>query len=160
MGAQVQAQVTGERRDNTRRNHTATHLLHAALRDIVGEHVTQKGSLVGPNRLRFDFSHHKPLTSEELTAIEDSVNQEIRRNAELETQLKSLDEAMEGGAMALFGEKYDDQVRVVSIPGFSVELCGGTHVSRTGDIGLFRIVSEGGSLQEYAGSRHKRAVAP
>jgi alanyl-tRNA synthetase len=144
LGDQVQAAVEAARRDNTRRNHTATHLLHAALRDIVGEHVTQKGSLVGPNRLRFDFSHHKPLTAAEIRLVEDSVNAEIRRNSGVETTLRTLDEALEDGAMALFGEKYDERVRVVSVPGYSVELCGGTHVCHTGDIGMFRIVSEGG----------------
>lgn len=141
---QVQVRVEAERRDSTRRNHTATHLLHAALRDIVGEHVTQKGSLVGPNRLRFDFSHHKALSSSELRAVEDSVNAEILRNSGVDTTQSTLDEALEAGVMALFGEKYDESVRVVSVPGYSVELCGGTHVGRTGDIGLFRIVSEGG----------------
>lgn len=140
----VQAAVAGGRRDHTRRNHTGTHLLHAALRQVLGEHVTQKGSLVGPNRLRFDFSHHKPVEPAELERIEDLVNEQIRRNRAVQTTLEDLEEAVAHGAMALFGEKYDEQVRVVAVPGFSVELCGGTHVQRTGDIGLLRITSEGG----------------
>ena len=144
VGDVVEAQVDVARRDHTRRNHTGTHLLHAALRTVLGEHVTQKGSLVGPHRLRFDFSHPKPLTAEEISEIERLVNREILANTALETSLQQLDQAIENGAMALFGEKYDDEVRVVAIPGFSVELCGGTHCGRTGDIGLLRVVSETG----------------
>lgn len=143
-GDDVRAVVDGGRRDHTRRNHTATHLLHAALRDVLGEHVTQKGSLVGPDRLRFDFSHLKPMTADELQQVENLVNQRVLANTSLTTDLMDLDDAKAAGAMALFGEKYDDRVRVVSVPGFSVELCGGTHVHATGDIGLFRIVQEAG----------------
>ena len=144
VGAQVETHVDATSRDATRRNHTATHLLHAALREVLGEHVTQKGSLVGPNRLRFDFSHHKRVTEEELEAIETRVNQKVLENTALETSLENLDDAMARGAMALFGEKYDEAVRVVTVPGFSVELCGGTHVARTGDIGLIRVTAESG----------------
>ncbi len=143
-GDVLTATVDTARRDRTRRNHTATHLLHAALRSVLGEHVTQKGSLVGPERLRFDFSHHKPMTEAELAEVESQVNAQILRNAGLSIALDDLDAAVEKGAMALFGEKYDAQVRVVTVPGYSVELCGGTHVGRTGDIGLFRVQSEGG----------------
>lgn len=144
IGATVDARVLDSDRDATRRNHTATHLLHAALREILGDHVTQKGSLVSPDRLRFDFSHHKPVSVEELRAVEDRVNGQILANAALSANVMPLDEAKAAGAMALFGEKYDDMVRVVSVPGFSTELCGGTHVGRTGDIGPFLITSEGG----------------
>ncbi|MCO4745066.1 MAG: alanine--tRNA ligase [Proteobacteria bacterium] len=143
-GDGVQASVDGARRDQTRRNHTATHLLHAVLRSVLGEHVTQKGSLVGPERLRFDFSHLKPMTAEEVAQVEDEVNAQVLSNAGLNTKVMDLDAAKEAGAMALFGEKYDDDVRVVSVPGYSVELCGGTHVTATGDIGLFRITTETG----------------
>lgn len=144
LGEQVDASVDSSLRDQTRRNHTATHLLHAALRDILGEHVTQKGSLVAPRRLRFDFSHHKPVTAAELRQVEDQVNEQILANTALTEDVMSLDDAKEHGAMALFGEKYAEQVRVVSVPGYSVELCGGTHVGRTGDIGTFLITSEAG----------------
>ena len=144
LGQSVGSQVTGTRRDNIRRNHTATHLLHAALREHLGEHVTQKGSLVGPDRLRFDFSHHKAMTAQEVKDIEAMVNTQIMRNTSLHTKEMDIDAAKEAGAMALFGEKYDDVVRVVSIPGFSVELCGGTHVPATGFIGPFVITSEAG----------------
>ena len=144
VGAVVEARVDGGRRDRVRRNHTATHLLHSALRNILGEHVTQKGSLVAPDRLRFDFAHHKSMTADEILQIEDQVNGEILRNTSLDTQVKDLEQAVADGAMALFGEKYDGTVRVVSVPGYSVELCGGTHCAATGDIGLFRITSESG----------------
>ncbi|MFK7927525.1 MAG: alanine--tRNA ligase [Myxococcota bacterium] len=140
----VQATVDPTVRDQTRRNHTATHLLHAALRSVLGDHVTQKGSLVGPDRLRFDFSHHKPVSAEQLRQIEDLVNDEVLKNTELSSTVMALDEAKAAGAMALFGEKYADDVRVVSVPGFSVELCGGTHVHRTGDIGSLIITGETG----------------
>jgi alanyl-tRNA synthetase len=144
VGTAVDAHIDEERRARTRRNHSATHLLHAALRTVLGPHVTQKGSLVDPAYLRFDFSHPQPVSDDELRAIEDLVNAEIRANNEVETRLMALDDAMASGAMALFGEKYDQQVRVLRMGDFSTELCGGTHVRRTGDIGLFRITSESG----------------
>jgi alanyl-tRNA synthetase len=143
-GAIVIAAVTDEVRDATRRNHTATHLLHAALRQVLGPHVKQAGSLVAPDRLRFDFAHHGAVTREQLDEIERIVNAEIYRNVPVGTEVKATAEAMAAGAMALFGEKYSDRVRVVTIPGFSMELCGGTHVRATGDIGPFVIVEEGG----------------
>jgi alanyl-tRNA synthetase len=144
VGDTVNARVEGPRRQATALNHSATHLLHAALRTVLGDHVTQKGSLLTHERTRFDFSHPQPVTAEELIAIESMVNREIRQNEVVETRVMPIEEAKAAGAMALFGEKYDDEVRVLSMGDFSVELCGGTHVARTGDIGLFKILSEGG----------------
>jgi alanyl-tRNA synthetase len=151
----VTAEVDVAARDATRRNHTATHLLHAALRQILGAHVKQAGSLVAPDRLRFDFVHSAALTPDELTRIERLVNEQIQRNSPVQTEERSTEEAVAAGAMALFGEKYGDRVRVVSIPGFSLELCGGTHCRATGDIGFFVISSEGGVA---AGVRRLEAV--
>ncbi|MEC7786155.1 MAG: alanine--tRNA ligase, partial [Nitrospinota bacterium] len=131
-------------RKNTALNHSATHLLHAALKEVLGEHIKQAGSLVAPDRLRFDYTHFSPLTEKERHKIESLVNEKVRDNIQVSTKEMEIEEALKEGAMALFGEKYGDRVRVVSVPGFSKELCGGTHVSATGDIGLFRIVSEGG----------------
>lgn len=141
----VDAEVNNKVRTMTALNHSATHLLHAALRTVLGDHVTQQGSLVNSERLRFDFSHHEALNKEQIHAIEKLVNEQVRANSPVETELLSMDAAKEKGAMALFGEKYGDEVRVLTMGGgFSVELCGGTHVKRTGDIGLMRIVSEAG----------------
>jgi alanyl-tRNA synthetase len=143
VGDELKAHVSPAERHSTMRNHTATHLLHAALRQVLGPHVKQAGSVVEPPRLRFDFTHYAPLDRAELIEIERIVNEEIRANAEVHTDILPIEQALATGAMALFGEKYGDQVRVVSVPGFSKELCGGTHVSRVGDIGVFKIVSEG-----------------
>ncbi|WP_105264468.1 alanine--tRNA ligase [Pseudoalteromonas sp. T1lg76] len=151
----VDARIDAERRDRIKKNHTATHLIHEALRQELGEHVNQKGSLVQADRLRFDFSHFEGVTPEQLQRVEKKVNDEIRHNFALQTELMAIDAAKEKGAMALFGEKYDDEVRVVSIGDYSIELCGGTHVERTGDIGLFKIVSEAGIA---AGVRRIEAV--
>ena len=144
VGAVVEAQVDAEARRATARNHSATHLLHAALHTVLGEHVQQKGSLVAPDRLRFDFSHYEPVTRDELRRIEAMVSSWILGNDEARTEVMPLDEAKRSGAVALFGEKYEDPVRVLSIGSYSAELCGGTHVRRSGDVGLFKIVSEGG----------------
>jgi alanyl-tRNA synthetase len=142
VGDTINARVDAERRRRIKANHTGTHLLHAALREVLGPHVKQAGSLVAPDRLRFDFTHYAPLTADEVAEIERLVNGEILHNREVETQVKPLEEALQSGAMALFGEKYASDVRVVSVPGFSTELCGGTHVSATGDIGPMKIISD------------------
>ena len=151
----VTAVVVDEVRDSTRRNHTATHLLHAALRQVLGTHVKQAGSLVAPDRLRFDFVHFSALTRDQLDEIERIVNAEIARNTSVQTEVRSTEEAVAAGAMALFGEKYGDRVRVVTVPGFSMELCGGTHCRATGDIGAFFITAEEGVA---AGVRRIEAV--
>jgi alanyl-tRNA synthetase len=155
VGDRVQASADAGRRRAIVLNHSATHLLHAALRQVLGEHVQQKGSLVAPDRLRFDFSHFQALGRSELATIEALVNAEIRRNAEAEVHHMGMQEALDFGALALFGEKYGERVRVLRMGSFSTELCGGTHVSRTGDIGLFKIVSEGGVA---AGVRRIEAI--
>ncbi|EHX8488075.1 alanine--tRNA ligase [Escherichia coli] len=155
VGDAVQADVDEARRARIRLNHSATHLMHAALRQVLGTHVSQKGSLVNDKVLRFDFSHNEAMKPEEIRAVEDLVNAQIRRNLPIETNIMDLEEAKAKGAMALFGEKYDERVRVLSMGDFSTELCGGTHASRTGDIGLFRIISESGTA---AGVRRIEAV--
>jgi len=154
VGDTVQARVDATARARTMRNHSATHLMHKALREVLGPHVQQKGSLVDPEKTRFDFSHNAPMTREEIRRVEQIVNREILENTPVQARLMAYDEAVRNGAVALFGEKYGDEVRVLDI-GSSRELCGGTHVSRTGDIGLFRIVSEGGVA---AGIRRVEAV--
>ena len=154
-GHRVLASVDADSRARTRLNHSATHLLHAALRQVLGHHVAQKGSLVNGDRLRFDFSHDQPVTAQQLRAIEALVNEQIRANHPVETAVMGMDEAIRSGALALFGEKYGERVRVLRMGGFSVELCGGTHVQRTGDIGLMKIVAESGVA---AGVRRIEAV--
>ena len=144
LGSSVEAHVDGDRRQAIKLNHTATHLLHAALRKVLGNHVEQKGSLVAADRLRFDFSHTQAVIPEELQKIEALVNSEVRKNAPAQTKVMALDDAKAAGAMSLFGEKYEADVRVLSFGDFSLELCGGTHVERTGEIGLFKITSESG----------------
>jgi alanyl-tRNA synthetase len=144
VGDTLEARVDGPRRQATVLNHSATHLLHAALRKVLGTHVQQKGSLVAPDRLRFDFAHFQPLTPAELREIERLVNAQIRANIAAETRVMDYEGAVAGGAIALFGEKYDKDVRVLRLGEFSMELCGGTHVQRAGDIGLFKIVAESG----------------
>ncbi|EPR9026345.1 alanine--tRNA ligase [Cronobacter dublinensis] len=155
VGEGVKAEVDHARRDRIRLNHSATHLMHAALRQVLGTHVAQKGSLVNDKGLRFDFSHFEAMKPEEIRKVEDLVNAQIRRNLPIETNVMDLEAAKAKGAMALFGEKYEDRVRVLSMGDFSTELCGGIHASRTGDIGLFRIVSESGTA---AGVRRIEAV--
>ncbi|GAA0221692.1 alanine--tRNA ligase [Castellaniella daejeonensis] len=154
VGDTVRTQVDAQRRADTMRNHSATHLMHKALRQVLGEHVQQRGSLVDPDKTRFDFAHDAPMTAEQIARVEAIVNDEILSNQAVQAQHMAYDEAVAGGAMALFGEKYGDVVRVLDI-GFSRELCGGTHVARTGDIGLFKIVSEGGVA---AGIRRVEAI--
>ncbi len=160
VGDTVSARVDVEKRDATRRNHTATHLMHAALREVLGTHVKQAGSVVAPNYLRFDFTHYQPLTRDEIAEIERLVNYHILRNEQMKTEVVPLEQAMQSGAMALFGEKYADKVRVLTVRGvdggvFSMELCGGTHVRATGDIGLFKITSDESIA---SGTRRIRAV--
>ncbi|MCV6638134.1 alanine--tRNA ligase [Candidatus Albibeggiatoa sp. nov. NOAA] len=157
VGASLTAEIDAQQRQATARHHSATHLLHAALREVLGDHVKQKGSLVDPERLRFDFVHFEPMNAEQIAQVEQIVNQHILFNGQVSTQLMDLDQAMESGAMALFGEKYDKKVRVLSMgqDNFSVELCGGTHVSNTGDIGLCKVIAETGIA---AGVRRIEAV--
>ena len=142
VGDTVTAEVDVEKRDATRRNHTATHLVHAALREVLGGHVKQAGSVVAPNYLRFDFTHYQPMTEDEIKEVERLVNEQVLRNVKVETDIMPVEEAIRSGAMALFGEKYSGMMRVLTVPGFSKELCGGTHVRATGDIGVFKITSD------------------
>ena len=155
LGDSVAAKIDVQRRAAIQRNHSATHLLHAVLREVLGKHVQQKGSLVAPDRLRFDFSHHQAMTADELQTVEEQVNAQVLANVATDVSLCSYDEAIASGAMALFGEKYGDRVRVLKFGEFSTELCGGCHVQRTGDIGLFKIIAEGGVA---AGVRRVEAI--
>ena len=155
VGGLVNARVDIQRRESVARNHTATHLLHASLRNLIGFHVKQSGSLVAPDRLRFDFSHYAPLSPEEVSEIENMVNSAVMKDSPVTTSVKSINEAISEGAMALFGEKYGQEVRVVSVDSFSKELCGGTHVHRTGEIGIFKVLSESGIA---AGIRRIEAI--
>src|SRR5258705_3283465 len=141
-GLQVRAQVDRERRSRTKKNHTATHLLHKALKEILGSHAAQQGSYVGPDRLRFDFSHPKAVTPEELERIETLVNERVFANAQVKTTVEDLEAAKARGVTAMFGEKYDERVRVLDVGGWSLELCGGTHVAAPGDIGPLVLVSQ------------------
>jgi alanyl-tRNA synthetase len=147
VGDKVKFSVDDQRREMIRANHSATHLLHHALKHVLGDHVGQKGSLVAPDRLRFDFTHFSPMTAEQIRQVEDLVNAEIRANRDSVVEVLPIDQAKQKGAVAMFGEKYGDKVRVVSIGGESIEFCGGTHVRRAGDIGLMKIVSEAGVAQ-------------
>jgi alanyl-tRNA synthetase len=142
VGDTVTAEVDVVRRDATRRNHTATHLVHAALREVLGAHVKQAGSIVAPSYLRFDFTHYQPMTEAEMKEVERLVNEQVLRNVKVDTDVMPVEDAMRSGAMALFGEKYSGMMRVLTVPGFSKELCGGTHVRATGDIGVFKITSD------------------
>src|SRR6202451_2452287 len=176
VGAGLALEVDHHRRGAIRKNHSATHLLHEALRQVLGDHVAQKGSLVAPDRLRFDFSHPKPMTAEEIARVEDIANDIVLQNAPVVTRLLSRDDAIASGARALFGEKYGDEVRVVAMGessgnamGWSVELCGGTHVNRTGDIGLISVVGEAAvgsgvrrieALTGRAARAHANGLAP
>ena len=162
VGAPLALEVDHRRRGAIRRNHSATHLLHEALRQVLGDHVAQKGSLVAPDRLRFDFLHPKPISADEIERIEEIANDLVLQNAPVMTRLLSRDDAIASGARALFGEKYGDEVRVVAMGeagaggntmGWSVELCGGTHVNRTGDIGLISVLAIPGSRRVSAASR-------
>jgi alanyl-tRNA synthetase len=155
VGDTVRAEVDTDKRRRTALNHSATHLLHAALRRVLGGHIQQKGSLVDAERLRFDFSHFEPVSREQLLEIERLVNDQVRENHLVETRIMAIDDARASGAVALFGEKYGEQVRVLRMGDFSTELCGGTHVTAAGDIGLFKVVSEGGVA---AGVRRIEAV--
>ena len=155
VGDVVQARVDAATRERTRNNHSATHLMHSALRAVLGKHVQQKGSLVDADRTRFDFSHDKAVTPDEIRRIEDMVNAAIRANAQVTANVMKYDDAIKAGALAFFGDKYGDEVRVLAMGDHSTELCGGTHVARTGDIGLFKIVAEGGVA---AGVRRVEAV--
>src|SRR5437764_7418023 len=161
VGDTMLAEVAVRLRDATGRNHTATHLLHASLRKVLGTHVKQAGSVVDPGRLRFDFSHYAAMDKAELDEVERLVNEEVLKNIEVQTDILPLEQAIATGAMALFGEKYGDQVRVVNVPGFSRELCGGTHVRRTGDLGICKIVYEGSisaGVRRLEAIRGERAV--
>jgi len=142
VGDIVTAEVDVETRDATRRNHTATHLVHAALREVLGAHVKQAGSVVAPSYLRFDFTHYQPMTEDEVKEVERLVNEQVLRNVKVDTDIMPVEEAIRSGAMALFGEKYSGMMRVLTVPGFSKELCGGTHVRATGDIGVFKITTD------------------